>query len=171
MNINILTALSDSTIINSIELINSYFLSKLSNKALLIYVAEEVVTCFFSNEKVAAKEGRVISISHAPYRAQTIKIFIHELCQVDVGNEWILLSDLSYLIFNDSTDKVIRNAINSLNIPEDKVLVNTDKPISKPIDSFLALAQNYKNFKTNDLIYILVFRERILMGSFLLEIE
>ena len=50
-------------------------------------------------------------------------------------------------------------------------LVNTDKPISKPIDSFLALAQNYKNFKTNDLIYILVFRERILMGSFLLEIE
>ena len=171
LNINILTALSDSTIINSIELINSYFLSKLSNKALLIYVAEEVVTCFFSNEKVAAKEGRVISISHAPIEHKRSRFLYMSYANSMLEMNGYFLSDLSYLIFNDSTDKVIRNAINSLNIPEDKVLVNTDKPISKPIDSFLALAQNYKNFKTNDLIYILVFRERILMGSFLLEIE
>lgn len=171
LNINILTALSDSTIINSIELINSYFLSKLSNKALLIYVAEEVVTCFFSNEKVAAKEGRVISISHAPIEHKRSRSLYMSYANSMLEMNGYFLSDLSYLIFNDSTDKVIRNAINSLNIPEDKVLVNTDKPISKPIDSFLALAQNYKNFKTNDLIYILVFRERILMGSFLLEIE
>ncbi len=171
LNINVLTVSSDFTIINSIELINSYFLSKLSNKALLIYIAEEVVTCSFSNERITAKEGRVISISHAPIELNRPRSLYMSYAKSMLEMNGYFLSDLSYLIFNDSKDKIIERAINSLNIPKDKILVNADKPKNKHIDSFLALAQNYKNFKTNDLIYILVLRERILMGSLLLEIE
>lgn len=168
-NTKILRMSSESTLINSLELINSYFLSKLSNKALLIYIAEEAVACFFSNEKIIVKEGRLISISHAPIEHKRSKSLCISYIKSELEMNGYFLSDLSYLLFNDPGNKVIKSVIASLNIPEDKILVNVDNSKNKHIEPFFTLAQNYENFKTNDLIYIPVFRESILMGSFLLE--
>jgi len=171
LNTKIIEISSNYTLVNTLELINIFFSLKLSHKALLIYMGEESVAYFFSDEKIRTKEGRLIRISHVLVEhKQSKSLYMSHIKSILEMNGYFL-SDLSYIIFNDSRNKVIKSAIAALDIPKDKILENAGNSKNKDIEPFLTLAQNYEDFKANDLIYISFFKESFLLGACLLEIS
>ncbi len=106
--------------------------------------------------------GRDVFIYACTYMSKAIEIIAKQ------NN--LPIDDIDYVIPHQANFRIMKNVANSLNIPEEKIIVNvTDLGNTGSASTLIALSQNYDKMKADDNVVFTVFGGGYSMGGLLLK--
>lgn len=115
-----------------------------------IGMATEAITLNLKHGKIEMPYGRDVFLQACKYIKKNVEDIVFK--------NGYKISDLSYFIGHQANDRILKNVIKELDIPEEKSLSNIQElGNTGSASTLLVLAQNYHRIKAGDLVCLAVF--------------